>query len=84
MGVPWCQRNQNEARTCALLLACQFSLSSIIRLSQKEQGTIHQLNLEMNVSPDLTRKRWEKSDSRKDVPLVMERTNIGDKHGRTC
>ena len=62
-------------RTCALLLA--VSCSSILPAQQKEQGTII-AEVEMNVSPDLNSQKLAKATRGRDVPLVMERTKIGE------
>jgi len=65
-----------KLRTCALLLAISF-FSSIIAAQQKEQGTII-AEVEMNVSPDLNSQKLAKATRGRDVPLVMERTKIGE------
>ena len=65
-----------KLRTCALLLAISFC-SSIIAAQQKEQGTII-AEVEMNVSPDLNSQKLAKATRGRDVPLVMERTKVGE------
>ncbi len=64
-----------KLRTCALLLA--ISCSSILPVQQKEQGTVI-AEVEMNVSPDLNSQKLAKATRGRDVPLVMERTKIGE------
>jgi hypothetical protein len=65
-----------KLKTSALLLAISF-VSSILPAQQKEQGTII-TEVEMNVSPDLNSPKLGRATRGRDVPLVMERTKIGE------
>ncbi|MGZ4840893.1 MAG: tetratricopeptide repeat protein [Candidatus Angelobacter sp.] len=65
-----------KLRTGALLLAVSF-FSAIMPAQQKEQGTIID-EVQMYVSPDLTSQKLARATRGRDVPLVMERTKIGD------
>jgi hypothetical protein len=65
-----------KLRTGALLLAISF-LSAAMPAQQKEQGTIID-EVQMYVSPDLTAQKLARATRGRDVPLVMERTMIGD------
>jgi hypothetical protein len=65
-----------KLRTSALLLAISF-FSTVMPAQQKEQGTIID-EVQMYVSPDLTAQKLARATRGRDVPLVMERTMIGD------
>jgi len=65
-----------KLRTGALLLAISF-FSSIMPAQQKEQGTVID-EVQMYVSPDLNSQKLARATRGRDVPLVMERTKIGD------
>jgi hypothetical protein len=65
-----------KLRACALLLAISF-FSSIMPAQQKEQGTII-AEADMYVSPDLSSQKLARATRGRDVPLVMERTKIGE------
>jgi hypothetical protein len=65
-----------KRRTRVLLLALSF-FSSIMPAQQKEQGTIID-EVQMYVSPDLTAQKLSRATRGRDVPLVMERTKIGE------
>ena len=65
-----------KLRTCALLLAISF-FSSVVPAQQKEQGTIIN-EVQMYVSPDLNSQKLARATRGRDVPLVMERTKIGE------
>ena len=65
-----------KLRTCALLLAISI-FSCMTRAQQKEQGTIIN-EVQMYVSPDLNSQKLARATRGRDVPLVMERTKIGE------
>ena len=65
-----------KRRTRVLLVAVSF-FSSIMPAQQKEQGTIID-EVQMYVSPDLTAQKLSRATRGRDVPLVMERTKIGE------
>jgi len=64
-----------KLRIGALLLAASF-FTPIMPAQQKEQGTII-TEVEMNVSPDLNSPKLGRATRGRDVPLVMDRTRIG-------
>ena len=64
-----------KLRTGALLLAISFS--AVLPAQQKEQGTIIN-EVQMYVSPDLNSQKLARATRGRDVPLVMERTKIGE------
>jgi hypothetical protein len=66
-----------KLRTSALLLAISFFSAFMPAQQQKEQGTIIDA-VQMYVSPDLTAQKLALATRGRDVPLVMERTMIGD------
>jgi len=65
-----------KLRTGALLLAISF-FSLVTPAQQKEQGTIID-EVQMYVSPDANAQKLARATRGRDVPLVMERTKIGD------
>ncbi|MGC2744013.1 MAG: hypothetical protein WA672_12545 [Candidatus Angelobacter sp.] len=65
-----------KLRTGALLVAISF-FSSVMPAQQKEQGTIIN-EVQMYVSPDLNAQKLARATRGRDVPLVMERTKIGE------
>jgi hypothetical protein len=65
-----------KLKTAPLLLAISL-FSSTMPAQQKEQGTIID-EVQMYVSPDLTAQKLARATRGRDVPLVMERTMIGD------
>ena len=65
-----------KLKTGAVLLAISF-FSSIMPAQQKEQGTVID-EVQMYVSPDLNSQKLARATRGRDVPLVMERTKIGD------
>ncbi len=65
-----------KLKTSAFLLTISL-LSSTMPAQQKEQGTIID-EVQMYVSPDLTSQKLARATRGRDVPLVMERTMIGD------
>jgi hypothetical protein len=66
-----------KLRTSALLLAISFFCAVMTAQQQKEQGTIIDA-VQMYVSPDFTSQKLAQATRGRDVPLVMERTMIGD------
>jgi hypothetical protein len=66
-----------KLRTGTLLLAVSFLSAVMWAQQQKEQGTIIDA-VQMYVSPDLTSQKLALATRGRDVPLVMDRTMIGD------
>jgi hypothetical protein len=66
-----------KLRTGTLLLAVSFLSAVMTAQQQKEQGTIIDA-VQMYVSPDLTSQKLALATRGRDVPLVMDRTMIGD------
>ena len=66
-----------KVKTIALLLAISFFSAVMTAQQQKEQGTIIDA-VQMYVSPDFTSQKLALATRGRDVPLVMERTMIGD------
>jgi hypothetical protein len=65
-----------KLRMGALLLAASF-FSPIMPAQQKEQGTIID-EVQMYVSPDSSSQKLARATRGRDVPLVMDRTKIGE------
>jgi hypothetical protein len=66
-----------KLRTTGALLLATSLFSGALPAQQKEQGTIIDA-VQMYVSPDLTSQKLAQATRGRDVPLVMERTMIGD------